>query len=607
MSDGKILVVDDDPATLAVVGRILKRAGFDADTVPDGAAAQGMLEAHPYDLAVIDLLMPEVDGFQVLEWMREQCPDVVPFVLSGTTSLDDVVRAMRRGAYDFIAKPVIEQEVFLEQVRRALEHKRLRDSHNALMRELQVKNVELENRLGQLELAHSMLQSHALAMQADLNRARAIQRGLLPHTLPFHDAVSLAVYYQPAHKVGGDLFDVFAVDDRHLGFYVADTAGHGISSALVTVYLKHAVRGLQSEAEQGRSLLAEPGPLLRRMNTLLFEQTFGNELFISMTYAVLDTKTYALRYANAGQPPVLLRRENGAIEELRVPAPALGINPNVKYGTGEAHLNPDEMLLVHTDGVTDVRSPNGEFYGRDRLRILFSETAPEPGETVEAVQRDLHACSGEVPFEDDTTVLALGAVGQDSPGIPLIPPVRPHQDRVETAGAGVRSARENRQTFVEIHGSGTWRESQQVLELLERAREANDNLFLLDFRHCNHLDSTFLGVLHTICAESEEQKPLVQLQHLPKPLMKEISELGLTSVLFHFRSKTKPVPHEMEEMRGQSISGESMGRLLLQAHEALVEADPSNADRFAAVLELLHRQQAPARRHGNPDAPEPVE
>ncbi len=265
------------------------------------------------------------------------------------------------------------------------------------------------------------------------------------------------------------------------------------------------------------------------------------------------------------------------------------------------------MLLTHTDGVTDVRSTSGEFYGRDRLRIVFSECEPEAEEVVQAIERDLGAYSNGQPFEDDTTVVAVAAAGQSSPAILLLPGAAPHQDGPTPAGVGVSSAHEDGQTFVEIHGSGTWRESQQVLDLLERARKANDKLFLMDFRDCNHLDSTLLGVLHTMCAESEEKDPPVQLQHLPKPLMKEISELGLTNVLMHFRSKTKPVPHNMEQMGGQGLSGESMGRLLLRAHEALVDADPKNADRFAAVLELLHRQYAPAKPSGNPGAAPEVE
>lgn len=596
---GRVLIVDDEPTALKTVDRILARAGFETSTAPDGLKAQEALCEKEYDVAIIDLLMPQMDGLQVLEWMRTHCPKVIPIVLSGTSRLEDAVRAVQEGAFDFVSKPIESFQDFIQHIGRAVEHKQLRDAHDRLLGQLQEKNIELENRLSQLELAHSILQSQAVAIHCDLNRAMRIQQGLLPKELPFADRISIATVYQPQAKVGGDLYDFFRLDDRSLGFMLADTSGHGVSSALLTVFLKHALDGvLASKPDQPTR---DPGEVLIDLNQTIINEAFGQGIFVSMIYAVLDVESGEVKYSFAGHPPMFVKRADGHAESYRRPAPVLGVNPKVAYTSDCLHLAPGELLVLYTDGVPEARSMAGEFFGDQRLQAAISSAENHADSLASAIEHELATfCEGR-QRTDDCTLLVLGMEPQRKPFQAPVPEEKP----VRSAPAGqepslrVHTARHDGRTFISITGTGTWRESQQLLTLCDEARAAGEKSIVVDLSHCAHLDSTFLGVLHNIASGFDKDESCrFEIQNLPRPLLQEMSTLGLTNVLMHFRHEPVALPESMLSVEGGAPAGEELGRLLLWAHEALVDADPSNADRFANVLAVLHQRARNAAGDG---------
>ncbi len=583
----RILVVDDEAIVRTMLQRVLSRAGFEVQAAEDGEKAIALLSRETFDVAIVDLLMPKVDGFAVLAWLREHTPNVVAIVVSATTQIGDASKAVQQGAFDFLSKPFAESDVLVQHVWRAVEHSRLQARNDALVKELHDKNAELENRLGQLSLAHSILQSQAVAIQVDLNRAMRIQRSLLPETLPFADTVSFAAMYQPMAKVGGDLYDLFPLDDHQMGLYIADASGHGVSSAMLTVFLKHAVQGI---VRGERGAVREPGEVLNALNRTLITEAFGQGVFVSMVYIILNVTTMAARYSSAGHPPLLLKRARGSVERLHRPAPVLGVNANVAYTEGDFAFLLGDMLVSFTDGVTDARSPNGEFFGEERLLKAIASSEPHADAMLDSVAGELRAFTAGCPATDDATLIVLGAEPQRSP-FPK-PEEKPPKAAANAArSAKVLTAQHDQRTFISLCGTGSWRESQQVLDLCDAARNAGEKSIVLDLAQCTHLDSTFLGVLHNIVTSFDrDPRCRFEIQHLPRPLLKEMSALGLTGVLVHFRHEPIPLPETMQPVEGAGPAGEELGRLLLWAHEALVEADPSNADRFAAVLEVLHNR-----------------
>ena len=591
----KILIVDDEPGIRAILKRLLEQAGFEATLASDGTEAQSLLIANEYDVAIVDLTMPGIDGFALMEWMREHAPLVVPIVLSATALLEDATRAVREGAFDFVSKPIESAVIFLQHINRAIQHRELIATRERLLRELHEKNVELENRLGQLTLAHNVLQSQAVAIQVDLNRALRIQRGLLPRHLPFSDRISCAAFYRPMAKVGGDLYDLFALDDRQIALYIADASGHGVSSAMLTVFLKHAVQGAVRSAD---GTVREPGEVLCQLNRTILYESFGQGVFVSMTYVLLDVDTRSFRYSSAGHPPMLLKRSGGGIERLHHPAPVLGVNPEVMYTAAECGMSQGDALVLFTDGVAEARDAEGHLFGEARLTAMIEECPTHADEFAEKVEQALLNFHAGCQCSDDATLVVLAMEPQRTPFH-----VHEEEPAISAAsaqrGVKVLTARKGGRTFIRVAGAGSWRESQQILDLCDEAANSPDNWIILDLSQCTHLDSTFLGVLHNIIMKiARERRCRFEIQNLPAPLLREMSMLGLTAVLAHFRPEPVPVPESMAAVEGGIPGGEELGRLLLWAHEALVEADPSNADRFAAVLRVLHDRATRSTRDG---------
>jgi len=368
---------------------------------------------------------------------------------------------------------------------------------------------------------------------------------------------------------------------------------------MLTVFLKHAVQGLL-RGEKG--VVREPGEVLNGLNQTLITEAFGQGVFVSMVYLILNVTTMAARYSSAGHPPLLLKRAHGSVERLHRPAPVLGVNPKVAYTDGDFALLQGDMLVSFTDGVTEARNSKGEFFGEERLIKAIASGEPHTDALLDALEGDLRAFGEGCPATDDATLIVLGAEPQRS-AFPRIEETPPKSSGGVARSAKVLTARHDQRTFISVCGTGSWRESQQVLDLCDAARKEGEKFIILDLGHCTHLDSTFLGVLHNIVTSFDRDTQCkFEIQHVPRNLLKEMSALGLTSVLVHFRHEPAALPASMQPVEGGVPAGEELGRLLLWAHEALVEADPSNADRFAAVLEVLHNR-AKAVGSESQDAP----
>lgn len=588
----KVLILAGGEAEARNAQRILAHAGFEVEVNMDAREAMARLPEAGCDVVLADVSLCDVDAQSGSGKLCEDDCGAVLVVMAVKPQWEAALGAVQRGAFDFVILPIADEDDFVQHIRRAAAHKALRDSRGSLRRELERKNVELENRLSQLELAHSVLQSQAVAIQMDLNRALRIQYGLLPRTLPFADRISAATLYRPMAKVGGDLYDMFelkprdASASRRVAFYIADTSGHGVSSAMLTVFLKYAVEeAVRAAREDGAD---GPGEILRLLNQTVLGEAFGQGVFVSMAFMVLDVDAMRLAFSNAGHPPMLLRRADGAVERFRHPAPVLGVNPKVSYTCTEVDLARGDAIILFTDGVTDARDVDAEPFGEERLRESIRAADGHAKSIVERIATDLAAFSEGAQQADDATLVVIGAEPQRSPFHgPKEPP-----PRVAAAGpvcTRVQTATLERRTFIAIAGAGSWRECQQVLDLCKDARGQGVRSIILDLSSCAYLDSTFFGVLHNIASNFEDDANCTfEIQGASRALLRGMSELGLTAILLHFRHEPLPLPDSMAPVEGGAPAGEEMGRLLLWAHESLVEADPTNADRFAGVLKVLH-------------------
>ena len=237
-------------------------------------------------------------------------------------------------------------------------------------------------------------------MARELEQAAEIQRGLLPRQTPEIPGLQLAGRSAPCRSVGGDYFDFFPLADGRLAFLVADVAGKGLSAALL-------MSNLQARVQALMELETDVARLVTRLNHSLKANTPDNK-FITGFFAILDPRTGAMTYTNAGHNPPVLVRRNGKAELLTAGGPVLGILPNIPYLGGQTILAPGESLVLYSDGVSEAPNAAGEEFGEEAIaQIAVACHDRSAQETMLEIGRQLRVFLGDRQPVDDVTLLVV--------------------------------------------------------------------------------------------------------------------------------------------------------------------------------------------------------
>ncbi|HZM15636.1 MAG TPA: SpoIIE family protein phosphatase [Candidatus Krumholzibacteria bacterium] len=363
----RILIVDDEPGIQRAAQRILERR-HRVTLASSGAQALEILETKPQDLAIVDVRMPGMTGFEVLKSIKSRHPDTEVIIMTGSVSNPDekLVESLRERAFYFIRKP-FEKPVLETLVERCLERQRL----------------ERENR------------AYTRTLEEDLERARAFQRLLLPGWFPRLPGLRGDVWYRPSERLGGDFYDFFTLGSTAIGVVLADVAGHGVMAALYTGMLKAEMRAVQEDWRDLRRLF-------RRVNERLLP--LARNQFTTAVLAVLDLASREVRYVSAGHPSIL-DDEGRAWEST---GPPLGILPGVDFEVRSFPLGSRRRLLFHTDGITEARSVGGAEFGDERLRRVFAASLTTPPDAaLAALVHGVEEFSQGRALEDDATAILL--------------------------------------------------------------------------------------------------------------------------------------------------------------------------------------------------------
>ena len=342
--DPAILVVDDNDDNRFTLSMRLEACGYEnIVTAENGREALEKMRAGPIDLVLLDIMMPEMNGYEVLEHLKAdtELRDLPVIVISALDEMDSVVKCIELGAEDYLAKP-FNPTLLRARVGASLEKKRLRD----------------EVRAGRDRL------------QQELDAARTLQLGMLPHAFPAWSAeypVEVHALMEPAREVGGDLYDCFWASAHLFCFLVGDVSGRGAPAAMFMARARSLVR---MAVENSRNDCAEnisPAPIAEAVNRELCRNN-PEHMFVTLFIGLLDTRIGALAYINAGHPAPGLLRATGAVERLDgKPELPLGVRPNTAYQCRAATLHPGDAVVVHTDGVTEAMNSSEELYTAERL------------------------------------------------------------------------------------------------------------------------------------------------------------------------------------------------------------------------------------------------
>jgi len=237
-------------------------------------------------------------------------------------------------------------------------------------------------------------------LEKELAIAREIQASFLPKRSPEVPGFDLAGATQPHDEVGGDYFDFIRVSDARLGIAIADVSGKGIPAALIMAGFR---MSLLAEIRNEFTMRA----VMRKVNSLLHEST-ERDKFVTLFYGVLDWKNRSLSFSNAGHNPPLLLRADGRVQYLLEGGVALGVLPDARYEERPVALQPGDVLLLYTDGVSEAELPTGEQFGTERLeRCLKRVAGGTAHEILKGVVDEVTACAGERGVNDDLTLVVV--------------------------------------------------------------------------------------------------------------------------------------------------------------------------------------------------------
>jgi hypothetical protein len=229
---------------------------------------------------------------------------------------------------------------------------------------------------------------------SQLRLASQVQREFLPEALPQYGTVSFDVLFRPVDYVSGDIYDVHRLDEQHVGIAVADATGHGIPAALLTVYIKRALRG--KEIENGNYRILSPDEVLLRLNEDILDAHLNECPFVAVVYGVLDVRTLELCIARGGAPYPLLRQAGGETSAIVASGGVVGVLPDREFEVSRMQLSPGDSVLLYSDGLERIVAPQetvrdvpetlrlaaGRIAGYPRIRLHGDEEAEEAATAV---------------------------------------------------------------------------------------------------------------------------------------------------------------------------------------------------------------------------------
>lgn len=375
----RILVVDDDSAILNLAGLFLKKKGFLLEVALSPKDVIEKIDAFSPHLLLLDILFPDADGLEVCKKVKNIYPDLPVIIMTAHDDQDTIKRSFDAGADDFIKKPL--------------------------------GKFELLARAGNIissSVAQKELQKMYDIMENELKTAQKLQRHLLPP--PFHTNSNFwfSSVYQPSIGAGGDLFDVFPIDDNRYFFYIGDVSGHGLQAALVMTTVKSMISMIVKQLGESTT----PAVLLSRLNTIVAQQ-FEGKFYLTMLAGVMNTDTMELLIYNAGHPaPVIL---DTVTHQIAMPEAGGGIPigwiESFDYVAEDQRviaLGHNDLFFLYTDGIFECRNERDELLGTSLIKDILKDLTPSLNYLYPFYLKERVTAYADDNFDDDFTIVAIG-------------------------------------------------------------------------------------------------------------------------------------------------------------------------------------------------------
>ncbi|MGC1481535.1 MAG: SpoIIE family protein phosphatase [Chthoniobacterales bacterium] len=375
---GHLLVVDDNAENRHIMRRLLERQGHTVDEAPDGEVALEKVGEQAFDLVLLDVLMPKIDGNAALARMKAdpKLRHIPVIMISALDGIAAVIKCIEAGAEDYLPKP-FNPTLLRARIGACLEKKRLRDQEQKYLRTIE----ETQARLSE-----------------ELTEAANYVRSIIPP--PLEEPWKIDWRYFPSGELGGDAFGYHWIDDEHFAIYLLDVCGHGVGPALLSVT---AINVIRSGSLAGTDLRC-PGDVLAALNNAFLMEN-QNNLYFTIWYGVVHAPTRRLRYASGGHPPSLLLR-NGEAIPLRTNGMMIGAVEDMSFPDAEFQLEGDDRLIVLCDGTYEVHRADGTMIDFEDFSGFMAEHGTDPG-GLDALMEWVDTLQSGAPLKDDFSILRI--------------------------------------------------------------------------------------------------------------------------------------------------------------------------------------------------------
>jgi sigma-B regulation protein RsbU (phosphoserine phosphatase) len=371
---GCLLLVDDDKVNRLLMGYYLTQQGHTVIYAENGRQALETLRTQPIEMMLLDIEMPEMNGYQVLEQViaDPNLRDIPVIVTSGLEEIESVVKCVEMGAEDYLTKP-INQVLLRARINASLEKKRLRDQQTHLL----------------------------LRLERELEIARQTQQSILPDHLPEREGYDFGARMIPARVVGGDFYEFISLDNEHLGVVIGDVTDKGLPAALfmALTYSLVSVDAMQT---------GSPVETIRNVNRHLLSMNAAG-MFVTLLYGILDYRTGQFRYARAGHLVPIVIDSNGQTVKIPVnTGQPLGLFKDPLLDEQSITIPPGSMILMYSDGLNEASNPEGDEFGYQRLYETLSQHRQQPAQAIcEQLWLAIQAHAGCTQPQDDFTTVVI--------------------------------------------------------------------------------------------------------------------------------------------------------------------------------------------------------
>ncbi len=384
-----VLIVDDLEVNRDLLARRVARLGHSHAFAVSGREALVRLREHNFDLVLLDITMPEMDGYEALAQMKADARLAhIPVVMvTAIDGVDSVVRCLELGAEDYITKP-FNPVVLKARIESSLNKKRVADLNARLLSSL----------------------------SREMEIAQKIQLGFLPDALPQLPGWPLAATCVPARQVGGDFFDALVLGDGRLAFTVADVCDKGVGAALYMALIRSLLRISLQQAAPGQPAGALLAQAVAFTNDYIATVHARDNMFATVFTAILCPRTGQLDYINAGHDaPLLLRQGATHAETLSPEGLAVGMMEGQMHQARRTQMQPGDSLLAFTDGLPEALSPQDQPFGEERVSAALMAARGSPQTLLADLNAQLARHMAERAPHDDVTLLCLSAAPWTGP------------------------------------------------------------------------------------------------------------------------------------------------------------------------------------------------